>query len=299
MVGLGNMSIAHLHYNMDEDLVEAFTRLDVQASSYVARRAPAITRQPVFDSSSVFVEVNNAEEHLYQELNCVWSFLRNTAEDYRYREANLIPLDVLAQAQSIQSRLRQWETAFMPFWAVYQSETSEGAHQAKLLRIYHDTATVLMADALHPVEVVFDAFDDTFRRIVLLSEELLRKKFAGSSANTFSIEMGIVYPLYLTAVKCRIVDLRAKAIQLLLSVPQPEGIWDGRVMAKIAEQVKQIEEEGLHATFLNVHRVPEFRRVHAIGIDIDAKARTAEFSCKLRPNGPDGEWEERKHFVRW
>jgi Fungal specific transcription factor domain len=285
---------------VDEDLSRAFARLDVQASSYVGRRTPSVALPIVHRYTTIFISMDDAEKYLFQELSHIWAFLRGTADEYRYREPDSIPIEVFAQAQLIDRRLSQWKKAFETFLSVFHTKllAAEVQH-VKLLQIHHHTATILMAGSLHPEETIFDAFDDTFKSIVRLAEELFGNDFASPAAKTFSMEMGIIQPLYITALKCRITHVREKAISLLLAVPNREGVWNSLVLVNIAERIREIEEEGLERSFLEIYRVPEFRRVHAADIDIDQKARRSGVSCRLRPNGMDGEWDDREGFVTW
>ncbi|MCJ1244325.1 hypothetical protein MMC30_001523 [Trapelia coarctata] len=56
-----------------------------------------------------------------------------------------------------------------------------------------------------------------------------------------SIHMGFNYPLYFTALKCRYRPLRRRAMKLL-RMSGRESVWDGNMLACIAEYVIQIEE---------------------------------------------------------
>ncbi|KAK4977390.1 hypothetical protein LTR66_010735 [Elasticomyces elasticus] len=148
-----------------------------------------------------------------------------------------------------------------------------------------------MAGSLHSEEMIYGTFDDAFESVVSLANSILHYESGGPLAENFSIEMGIIQPLYAAATKCRKVQIRKQALQLLSAVPHPEGIWNGKVMAMIAKEVKQIKE-GLDELFLGSHRIPESHRTHVTDMNTDPKARCSVFSCRSRPNGVDGEWED-------
>ncbi len=255
-------------------------------ASTVPRRNPA-----------VFVHFDDAEACLYEQLSDIWFFLRNLAEDYRYREPDSIPLHLLAQAQTIQLRLERWKTTFTSLIEGAQTKmSSREGQQARLFQIHHNTATSMMIGWVHAEEVVDDSCDEMFEQIVSLSTELQHYSFASLSVKIFSIDMGVILPLFVTATKCRIVHIRKQAIQLLQAVPHCEGVWNAQLMANIAWQVKCLEEGELD---LDAQRVPEFRRVHSVDMNVDPKARRASISFRLRPNGMDGEWEDRENFATW
>jgi hypothetical protein len=246
----------------------------------------------------LFLDLKSAEDSLYQDLNYLWKFYY-TYDSTRY-EPDLIPPFVSSGLQALQERLCNWREAFQSFENKYQiCATQQEVQHASLLRIHNSTATVLLAELLHPNQTVFDALDDMFRSIVYLSDQLLEYKLGSPWADTFSVELGVVQPLYITAIKCRIPQVRARAIKLLLAVPRQEGIWNGLVMGKISEQVKIMEEGDLDTQYLETERLPELCRVHSVGADINHKDRTASFSCRLRRAGGGGEWELRRGIVTW
>lgn len=107
--------------------------------------------------------------------------------------------------------------------------------------------------------------------------------------------MGIIPPLYLTAIKCRFPSIRRKAISLLSSSPRREGMWDAFLAVKVAEKVMTIEEEGLKGS----HIPPERSRIHDTVIDADMSPDPYQHLVvfKLKPNGINGEWHSRQEYV--
>ena len=211
-----------------------------------------------------------------------------------------MPLYILAEAEAIHSRLAQWGVAFTSFLGVYGPKMgSWEARQAKLLQVHYHTATILVIGSLYAEEMLYDAYDEAFEIIVRLSAELHQDLYARTSVKVFSIDMAIIQPLFVASTKCRVPKIRQQAIELLQAVPYCEGIWNGQLMANIALRVRELEENGLDETFLGTQRVPEFRRVHSVDMDVDPKACRAGVSCRLRPNGMDGEWEDIEFLVTW
>jgi hypothetical protein len=289
------------YIKVDKGIVMAFAGLDIQASSYIGRRRPTLALMSDLDLVTEFHDIHEADNCLLRELNGIYSFLRATADNFRYREPGTIPMHVTARAYSMESRLEKWQDALSSLLDRL-GMTLDGRHaqQIALLRIKHQTATVMVATCLHAEETIYDYFSATFRAIVALASDLLTSSsHHNASREDFSVEMGIIQPLYLTAIKCRCVHIRQQAINLLYSVRQSEGVWDGMVMAKIAERVKLVEEEGLTGLSEGDLRVPEFRRVHSVDTDINHKERHARLSCRQRLNGMDGEWDDRVEWLIW
>jgi hypothetical protein len=55
--------------------------------------------------------------------------------------------------------------------------------------------------------------------------------------------MGIVAPMYFVALKCRVLRLRRKAIEILKQTPEQEGLWRREEAVQYAEWKLQAEEE--------------------------------------------------------
>jgi hypothetical protein len=69
-----------------------------------------------------------------------------------------------------------------------------------------------------------------------------------TSANwydAFNFELGIIAPLFFTAVKCRQPTVRREAIRLLGLAKPREGLWGARGLQKYAVTVMETEEAGM------------------------------------------------------
>lgn len=62
---------------------------------------------------------------------------------------------------------------------------------------------------------------------------------------TFTLDIGLIAPLYDIACRCRDPFLRRRAIYLLRVSGRQEGIWDSSLAAHVAERIVAIEEDGL------------------------------------------------------
>lgn len=59
---------------------------------------------------------------------------------------------------------------------------------------------------------------------------------------SFIVDMGIILPLCYTAIKFRVPSTRRQAIDVLTTSPHREAMWDGAIVAAIAERVIALEE---------------------------------------------------------
>jgi hypothetical protein len=285
---------------IDEDISRTFARLDVQASTYLGQRTPIMVPKPAPEGPEVFHDLKGAEDALFRDLNDTWNFIYRYATPCRYLDQNSMPPSVLENLGILTQRLSNWKTVFIAFNYTHRSSFSErDTEHANLLEIHHCTGTVLLAGEISAYETIYDMFDNEFQSIVSLSKKLLQRRVVSPWGDSFSIEMGVVQPLYITAIKCRVSDIRAAAIELLSSVPRPEGIWNGQIMSKIAGKVRQMEEMDIDTVNLSFERPPESCRIHSVSSDIDPQARIAKFVCDKGQGNGNGVLERRHCTVTW
>jgi len=100
-----------------------------------------------------------------------------------------------------------------------------------------------------------------------------------TSAQTpkFSIESGVIVPLWAVGNKCRNKAIRQRAIAVLLNYPRREGIWDSRLAGNIVQCKMDYEEE---------HRmgdeIPGWARIRSMSFELDHKRRAASLECQQR-----------------
>lgn len=88
-----------------------------------------------------------------------------------------------------------------------------------------------------PRETAFDYFEGSFDTIIRYAETLIRER---QRHLLFTLDMGLIEPLYLTVLKCREPNKRISALRLLQSCRQ-EAAWDGPLMTSIARRAIRME----------------------------------------------------------
>jgi hypothetical protein len=101
---------------VDEDLIQAFSRLDVQASSYLSRRRPrlSIVILPT-DLPARFTSLCQSREALNGIIGHLQYFMRSTAGKFKYGSPGPIPLAVIAKVCSLKLLLEAWADSFSAF----------------------------------------------------------------------------------------------------------------------------------------------------------------------------------------
>ena len=177
----------------------------------------------------------------------------------------------------------RWSTAFDAMITTqYQDMTEREKYAAQVLqmqRLDFSTALgVISGSTGVDDQMLWDKYVGTFEMIISVAESVLKQSTSPvqrtSSERTplFTLDIGIVGPLYDVARRCRDPAVRRKAICLLSTYPRLEGMWDSVLAARVAERVLLIEENGLGAVNCCAD-VPDWARtseVHPI-FDLEQK----------------------------
>jgi len=107
------------------------------------------------------------------------------------------------------------------------------------LSMWHAAAVIWLRNPLEGFEMSFDESLDCFQVIVEKADEALATKRQIHDAFTF--EMGVLPPLYFTALKCRHFSLRKEALRLMGKGPRREGLWDREELLTVASQAFALE----------------------------------------------------------
>jgi hypothetical protein len=92
---------------------------------------------------------------------------------------------------------------------------------------------------------------------------------------TFSMDAGVIVPLFNLIWKCRISHIRRQGIALLKFYPRQEGIWDGVLVSIACERIVAIEEEGIEDDILDPADLPEWKRILQVAVVFDMENRSA------------------------
>lgn len=256
----------------------------------------------------VYETIYQEAEHVLTLIICrIYEFLRATGDDFRYRQPGPLPMDVIAKAESLESQLHGFHDKYLaPYTPAADGEPLEMSdHQVSLLRIRYLTALIVISTGLYAEEIIYDRFLLEFRTVVSLTTDILGRRDPSPTDHVgFSLDGGIIHPLYLAAAKCRSPEVRRRAIELLYSFPGSEGAWEGPMLARISERVMEIEEGGLDMEMVSpdgteLLPIPEFRRIHSVDIETHYAERYSAVSFRSRPNGLDGEWEDVVEIFAW
>ncbi|KAL5358590.1 putative C6 finger domain protein [Aspergillus floccosus] len=289
---------ADLVGDIDSEILRAYARMDIQASLYVGIRAPVTVAEEISPIPYIFDSFGQAETCLVEEYARVVHFVRRVTSFYRHHEPGSVPLELIAYTHTLQARLELWKSAFGYSYSCQKAQGSpQTSARASLLLIQYYIAVITASTSIYAEQMAYDQFLHAFTRILILarSSSAAQMSAAATALVGVPIEMGVVYPLYFVATKCRDRVVRQEAIDLLSSAPYPDVVWEAPILAVVSQRAKEIEENGLDES----QPIPESKRIHSLGLDIIHESRQVRVEFRRRSNGMDGEWEEWWESLSW
>ena len=294
-----------------------FMMLEIQALSYLGGRKPSCASPwdnwkppssiaPV--PRGVFPDiVRDLRESLGNLQYRTFQFLRLSCPGFsKPTVGSALNLDVMCQSCIVEEfggrraellqDLHVWSLAFhqlgYQFGNPDKGNEDNLQRESQLLQVRRAVLFIQLSTCLETDDqTAYDDFLQHFLEVVSLSNAFLRRTHY-SWAN-FTIEMGVIEPLYFVALKCRDPQLRRAAVDLL-RISGKEGVWDGNVMSLIANHVIEIENrrsqrDGVYASAPG--GTPgslwpgKWARVHGTAIEPQRKERRVQTTCYV-PN-PD------------
>ncbi|RAK97307.1 uncharacterized protein BO80DRAFT_496376 [Aspergillus ibericus CBS 121593] len=252
----------------DRELFHLSLRLNIQL---------AINERPMV---ALNLESMFSEEKLTDELmNRTLMFIRVAGNERTGR----------AHLESQQLQLRQafetWNRAFNCLTTKSRSTAKEDPRGPLLLRMLYLDTWIWMNTCLSQNQTAFDSYTPAFAEIIHCVTQVIELDAAVDYKSTkrapdiFTLETGIITCLYYVATGRREPTIRREAIRLLGLCTNQEGLWEKRVVMKTAQLVMDLEEENLSS------------------LPGDNIRCTRQVELLSKPNGPDGAWYTRVHFV--
>jgi hypothetical protein len=293
----------HNHFcntSAGSDMSLVFCQLDLHASKFQGRRPPAMLLDYESRMPGRFYSIAQAKDALSRITMQLYAFTRSVAEEYKYRKLQPVPLDEVAKLELIKNGYEAWKDRFDKF---LHRSTSKFSRQEQsiidILIINYTTDYIEASTCIQPGAMAFDQFDEEYDEIVTLAANVIRSRRRSNIIDfCLDISTGVIFPLYLTAIKCREPWIRQRAMSLLRSIRFQEGVWNAKAQASIAE-VAIRRELSFNDPSLPDQRPLEFARVHSVGTIMDPVKRVAEVNLTQKLNGLDGPWHDHIEGCSW
>ncbi|KUJ23781.1 uncharacterized protein LY89DRAFT_2545 [Mollisia scopiformis] len=255
---LSQDSLSEIQDGLVDDLGRMFARLDVQGLF-----VPPPFPMPESDWEDVVVaesfdSVQEARESFDFLMQGIGQFYRKSvAHSYQHPEKLTSPF-WLHQHNHYSTQLDQWRTSFQVIFAQEVRAGDIMANSSDMLSIYFNVATVLLASSVEHTELLYDEYNELFAEIVTKAQQLIQSSEDPSNSSRFTLDMGTILPLMVTATKCRDRRIRRQAITLLWSKARREGLcYDTITVARLCAWLSSIEGDGIQD---DAEPIPEARR---------------------------------------
>jgi hypothetical protein len=278
------------------ELYHVFSRYDVQACSFQGTRS---TQLAIPLSGRSMSNLFEAQCYVFALFSVMYRFVREDARTYKYANANEVPGHLLTRREHLLESFKHWSTSLDRFAEEDEKCQPLSISDRKsmiILKAQEKVAVISLKTSLaSPGEINFDTFQSEFDDIVNLANSLaeVNKEF-NEPWNHFTMELGIVQPLYYAASKCRHRSTRRRAVKALKAAGT-EGIWEGPIIGIIAERVMQLEEKGLGPEDI----VPENARFHTVDLNIEHEIRQVSMKASRPKDGDFQDWETVEETIRF
>lgn len=284
-----------------DELLRVFARYDIQACTFSKAHAETLdfNLPRVLPSSLTLPEVRL---HLDNLLISVYQMVKSNLGMYRYWKREKVPANWLTQKEDATTIFETWLKALENFF--HQSNIKLRPEDAKSLlglRLQIRVAIIMLKTCIDcGPESSFDNFQGEFEDMIVQVEKtgdamcLREGQPLESEAVPFTMDLGIIHPLFFIATKCRNWSLRRRAIAELRRAGR-EGVWEGPIMAVVAERIVQIEEAGLPRG----EPIPESNRLHEIRKNVVYETREVYVDATKARDATWKNWEMLQEVVRF
>jgi hypothetical protein len=175
--------------------------------------------------------------------------------------------DVFLRKETALAELRLWYSSFESMMKKGIIPETVGT---LMLKMHFKVAVMTLETTLHTKFIDTPEMWD----VVDLSRKVLIGLQSGSTPK-FALDVGVVIPLYLVGIKCSVTSVRREAIELLLTYPRREGLWDSVVAGNVVQWILDVEsvyEDRARG------RIPNWARINSVTMTVDSWDRSMELA---------------------
>ncbi|KUJ10876.1 uncharacterized protein LY89DRAFT_787223 [Mollisia scopiformis] len=270
-----------------------FTRLDIQGSSMMGARrlrlVPGPAHDPLIETAAIPAEFYSFEEARESQDNifrCWHLDFRRTLTNGAEFPFGEVPTKEDAKFLKItySQKLEQWSETYERFLLANPEKRDLPAdHMLQLL----NTFIWIHADVDHAAsaedETTWDQYTTQFRQIVYHATVIIAStSFITQRKTLFSLDTMIISPLYFVGSRCRHPEIRRDAIACLYTANRQEGLWESRTLARVAQRVLEIEEEGM-GILVDGTEIPAWKRISGVQPELHSDERQATIHYTSKP----------------
>ncbi|KAF5630342.1 transcriptional regulatory [Fusarium sp. NRRL 52700] len=245
-----------------ESLTTIFERLDMQASFFEDDRIPILAspeykfREPhhgLLLSRKSFFGLEDAQQQLVKLQAWLYHFVNKNVDFYQEPKESL-SLDILEEKSSLEQSYNAWIEGINEFEKRDQHD-DQTLHGIRTLLVHFHVCQMILQSKFPQDHGVFGVSPNpTAHHILDLAETLLKHTIqvnASPSATrtprrNFSLETGVVAPLFALAIKCSDESVATRAAQMLAASYRREGLYDAQTMSRIIDELKRSRDSATH-----------------------------------------------------
>ena len=258
-----------------DELLRVFARYDIQACTF----SKAHTERLDFNLPRVLptsLTLPEVRMHLDNLLISVYQLVKSNLGMYRYWKRETVPVNWSMQKDEATVTFEAWLRALEDFFRHSNVKLRPGDVKSLLgLRLQIRVALIMLKTCIDcGPESSFDVFEYEFEDMIVQVEKMAddlgmhEGPPLDNEATPFTMDLGIIHPLFFIATKCRNRDLRRRAVVELRRAGR-EGVWEGPIMAVVADRIAQIEEKDVPWG----EDIPERNRLHEIKKNVAYETR--------------------------
>lgn len=238
--------------DIDDSILYIFTRLQLQATIHGCPSSDfnlAALKRPLEASigpvPQLFLTLVEARRCLDMKLISMTQFIRRKQIFERQSGPYALPslewAEMLLRRDLYLSEFEQWQNALQnsPNLMTDGSISEPGILS---LEVDHRMSVMMIKMLFAETEMAYDDCNDDFRCLLALSEELLHHSARDSTLPTLSLDSVVIHSLFYITLKCREPNIRHRAMFLLGTAPEREGIWHRDTMFAAAAWKIAMEE---------------------------------------------------------
>ena len=250
-------------------------RLQAQAIGLVGPRAFPTTVPPRIKAASIpdmpdrFASIDQAKEYLeYYRQSHDLTQSTNELSDLHSQSPRII--------LQYRDTILQWSAAFNALQrALHKDSLSYQNRRALIMLTIHQRFLILSMEIavkypqITTDESLWDHFHQIYSEVVDLAESVMRLPLSDASGAdrlsyekpVFTLDFGIIVPLYDVVRQCRDPGIRSRAIALLRKHPRREGFLDSSFVAHVLERIVELEHGAAQRNVTVASDVPASARI--------------------------------------
>ena len=254
----------------EDEIVDCFERFNFQAQTFAEARDPERNAVTAFHAyvrpqlPASFECMNHARRYIINYCGRILNVgeVMVHCDIGEQPDPDLPPpaLHALAdiEREKVRLEVEQWHVLFERLAATIAPTPATDA-MADYLRTYYYLSVILARHSCAAAELAYDGHLADFERSLDCVDTLHRYSRrnedassgsggSGGSSSTrhvgsgFTLDLGICAPVFAVAQKCRDPRVRRRAIALLDATRRKEGVWEGALVARVAERIVAWEE---------------------------------------------------------